>query len=271
MNDRLLLSVITPVINGEKHIQQCIEGIINQSCPHAEHVIVDGQSSDRTVAIIRDYAAQYDHIRWISEKDKGQSDALNKGVAMAKGNILGLLNVDDFYEPDVLNRILEIFETLPKPSLLVGNCNVWDHDGELLYINRPSRLKITDLLVGFSVHPHPVNPSAYFYEKSIHDTIGLFRTDEVAQDIPFIFSAVQVAHVTYVDETWGNWRKFKGTQTVREQEDGSAFLRKKRIMAEYYGRLSVGGKMVVLLKKLFYRMKGSVRKLLTRLRILPGR
>jgi glycosyltransferase involved in cell wall biosynthesis len=270
MNNRLLLSVITPVFNGEKHIRECIEGVINQRCPHAEHVIVDGQSTDRTVAIIRDYATQYDHIRWISEKDKGQSDALNKGVAMANANILGLLNVDDFYEPDVLNRVLEIFATLPKPSLLVGNCNVWDHNGKLLYINRPSRLKITDLLVGFSVNPHPVNPSAYFYEKSLHNAIGPFREGEVAQDIPFIFSAVQVAHVTYVDETWGNWRKLEGTQTVREQKNGSAVLRKQKIMAEYYGRLSLGGKIRVFSKKLYYRLKGRVRKLLTRLRMLPS-
>lgn len=91
MNDHPLLSIITPVFNGEKHIQGCIKVLINQTCPYAEHVIVDGQSTDRTVAVIRDYASRYTHIRWISEKDNGQSDALNKGVRLANGDVLGIL------------------------------------------------------------------------------------------------------------------------------------------------------------------------------------
>ena len=84
-----MISVITPVFNGETFMEECIRVVINQACPDVEHVIIDGDSKDRTVEIIKMYAAQYPHIRWISEKDDGQSDALNKGVTMAKGDILG--------------------------------------------------------------------------------------------------------------------------------------------------------------------------------------
>jgi len=81
---------------------------------------------------------------------------------IAKGEILAILNVDDFYEPDVLNRISEIFKALPEPSLLVGNCNVWVDDDKLKFLNKPTKLKLTDLLLGFNVNQYPVNPSAYF-------------------------------------------------------------------------------------------------------------
>lgn len=119
-----MISIVTPVYNGEAFIESCIKVAIAQNCSDIEHIIVDGGSSDRTVEIIKNYARNYPHIRWISEKDKGQSDAMNKGISMAKGDILAILNVDDFYEPNVLNRIVEIFKTLPEPSLLVGNCNI---------------------------------------------------------------------------------------------------------------------------------------------------
>jgi glycosyltransferase involved in cell wall biosynthesis len=96
-----MISIITPVYNGEEFIESCIKVVIDQACPEVEHIIVDGGSTDQTVDIIKQYAKQYPHIRWISEKDRGQSDAINKGIAMAKGEILSILNVDDYYEPNV--------------------------------------------------------------------------------------------------------------------------------------------------------------------------
>ncbi|MGK7941459.1 MAG: glycosyltransferase, partial [Crocosphaera sp.] len=83
-----MITVITPVYNGETFIESCIKIVIEQNCSHLEHIIVDGGSKDGTVDIIRKYAEQYAHIRWLSESDKGQSDAMNKGIKMAKGEIL---------------------------------------------------------------------------------------------------------------------------------------------------------------------------------------
>lgn len=210
-----MISVITPVYNGKNFIAACIQNVIEQNCPDIEHIIMDGGSNDGTVEIIQSYASQYSHIHWISEKDQGQSDAMNKGIMMAKGEILGILNVDDYYEPNVLNRALELFCDLPEPSLLVGNCNNWDDDGSFIEVNKPSKLKLNELLVGMYVNPHPANPSAYFYHKSLHDKIGPYDIQEhYAMDLDFIFKAVQVAHVKYVDEIWGNYRKLKDTKTI---------------------------------------------------------
>jgi glycosyltransferase involved in cell wall biosynthesis len=191
-----MISVITPVFNGDQHIEACIKSVIDQACNNVEHIIIDGGSTDTTVEIIKQYAKKYPHIVWVSEKDNGQSDAMNKGINMAKGNILSFLNVDDYYEPGALNRVNQLFENQPEPSLLVGNCNVWKHNGSLAYVNRPDKLKITDLLLGWSIHPHPVNPSAYFYHKSLHQQIGLYDINEhFALDLDFLLKAVRAAHV----------------------------------------------------------------------------
>ena len=135
--------------------------MIEQNCGDVEHIIIDGGSQDGTVTIIKQYAEKYPHIRWISEADQGQSDAMNKGLDMAKGNIISFLNVDDYYEPLVLNKIQKFFNNLPEPSLLVGNCNIWDSQGNLKGVNKPSKLHITDLLLGWTFAQPPVNPSAY--------------------------------------------------------------------------------------------------------------
>jgi len=211
-----MISVITPVYNGEKFIESCIKVVIDQACPGVEHIIVDGGSTDQTVDIIKHYAKQYLHIRWISEKDRGQSDAMNKGIAMAKGEILAILNVDDYYEPNALKRVSEIFRTLPEPSLLVGNCNVWNDEGELAHFNRPAKLKLTQLLSGFR-SPFPMNPSAYFYHTSLHQKIGLYDIDEhYIMDLDFISRAIQIATVKYIDETLGNYRMIEGTKTIKD-------------------------------------------------------
>src|SRR5215472_1653392 len=93
-----ILSIITPVYNGEKFISGCIESVAAQKLAGVEHIIVDGRSSDRTMDIVRDKARVYPHLRWISEPDRGQSDALNKGIDMARAEYIGILNADDFYE-----------------------------------------------------------------------------------------------------------------------------------------------------------------------------
>lgn len=232
-----MLTVITPVFNGISFIESCITTVIEQKCLDVEHIIVDGGSSDGTVEAIKQYAEKYPHIRWVSERDKGQSDAMNKGVIMAKGEIIGFLNVDDYYEPGALNCALERFAILPEPSLLVGNCNMWDNDGNLWFVSRPSRIGLRDLLLGRFIEAFPMNSSAYFYHKSLHERIGLYETDEhYGMDVHFIFKAVQQATVTYVDKTWGNYRYLEGTKTYEDDKSGGNAMRVKRITEHYRKR-----------------------------------
>ena len=228
------ISVITPVYNGEDYIEACLQVVIEQNCPQVEHIVMDGNSQDSTVDIVEKYAKKYSHIRLISQPDKGQSDAMNKGINLAKGEIIAILNVDDYYEENILKRILELFENLPEPSLLVGNCNVWDGKGKLTYINKPQKLRLTDLLKGFKINPHPVNPAAYFYHKSLHEKIGDYDIEEnYIMDLDFLFKAVQVANVKYVDEIWGNYRVLEGTKSLNDYRGGESLNRRKKLENSY--------------------------------------
>ncbi len=229
-----MISIITPVYNGQRFIESCIRVVIDQKCVSAEHVIVDGGSTDGTVDMIRRYASDHPHIRWVSEKDRGQSDAMNKGIAIARGEIIGFLNVDDFYEPGVLNRVVELFAELPDPSLVVGNCNVWNSRGDLWWVNRPQKLKLTQLLLGPSINPFPVNPSAYFYHASLHKRVGHYDVDDhYAMDLDFLLRAVQVATTKYFDEPWGNFSLIEGTKTLTDINSGTMLRRQEWLLNKY--------------------------------------
>jgi glycosyltransferase involved in cell wall biosynthesis len=248
-----MISIITPVYNGARYIEGCIKTVIDQNHPNFEHIIIDGGSTDGTLEIINRYAAKYDHIRWVSEQDKGQSEAMNKGITMAQGEILGILNVDDFYEPNVLIRIAQLFKSLPEPSLLVGNCKVWDGEGKLIGINKPNKLCLKDLLMGDKVNPFPVNPSAYFYHTSLHDLIGPYKTGEhYAMDIDFVLRAVQKATTKYMDETWGNYRYMEGTKTFEDMRSPQGFQREKYYFRTYRGQLPLSQKWQVTVTYEFY-------------------
>lgn len=243
----LKISVITPVYNSIRFIESCIANVIAQECSAAEHIIVDGDSTDGTVEVIKKYAENFPHIRWVSEKDSGQSEALNKGITMATGDILSTLNVDDFYEPSALNFVLEKFASLPNPSLLVGNCTVWGDDGEILWVNKPKYLNLKKFLVANEKHyPFPVNPSAYFYHKSLHNIIGLYDPNlHFEMDLDFILKAIMNSHTEYVDITLGNFRFIRGTKTFEDFKNGNgiprylAFIEKNRMLLNPMDKLTV--------------------------------
>lgn len=206
------LSVITPVYNSERFIESCLRSVVEQNCPSVEHLIMDGGSTDRTMEIVKSYAERHPHIRWVSEKDKGQSDAMNKGLRLARGTLLGFLNADDFYEPGALATALETFKTLPDPSILIGNCNVIDGEGKLLWLNRPDT-KYYQLLQVWRFKM-PNNPSSYFYHRSLHEKIGDFEVDDhYTMDYDFLLKAFRAANVVYVDKTLGNYRMYADNKT----------------------------------------------------------
>ncbi len=246
-----MISIITPVYNGERFIETCLQTVIDQRCELIEHIIVDGHSTDQTISIVQQYINRYSHIRCMSEPDRGQSDAMNKGISIAHGSIIGFLNVDDYYEPDILNRVLDLFRTLPEPSFAIANCNIWDDHDRLIEINKPAKLRLIDLVQGLNITPFPCNPSAYFYHRSLHDQIGHYAIDDhYAMDLDFILRAVQVANMVYVNETWGNYRRIEGTKTFIDIASGNGDRRILQIMKQYRRQLSASERVKILILKL---------------------
>ena len=241
------LTVITPVYKGESFIERCLRNVAEQECPGVEHLIIDGGSLDGTVSVIERLAREVPRLRWVSERDLGQSDAMNRGVALAQGDVIGVLNVDDRYEPGTLNRVREVFEGSPEPTFAVGNCNVLDDSGRLLWVNRPRRPYFIDMLVRDSHAPNcPVNPSAYFYHRSLHDRIGWYdAADHLTMDVDFVLRAVQQAHVVYIDETWGSFWLHSETKTAKDIRAGTAAARFAAITSRFRSRLGLRDRVLV--------------------------
>lgn len=117
MNSKASVTVVTACYNSSATIRQTIESVLNQTIPCKEYLIIDGLSTDDTVAIAREYVDQFQEkgvsYQIVSEKDKGIYDAMNKGIRMATGTLIGLLNSDDWYEPEAVETVLAAYEKDP--------------------------------------------------------------------------------------------------------------------------------------------------------------
>lgn len=115
---KILISLITVVLNGEKHLAKTIKSVINQKYKNFEYIIIDGKSNDSTIKIIRKFSKNIDHI--ISEKDNGIYDAFNKGISVAKGDVIGIINSDDVYSPLALTYVEKYFSLNKNIDFLFG-------------------------------------------------------------------------------------------------------------------------------------------------------
>lgn len=127
------ISIITPSFNQAPYIETTITSVLNQNYPVFEHIIIDGGSTDGTQHIL----ARYPHLRWTSESDRGQADALNKGLARSTGQIIGWLNSDDFYHQNVFWRVAEIFQTRAANWVIGGVALYFDETGESIDLSSP--------------------------------------------------------------------------------------------------------------------------------------
>lgn len=119
------ISIITPSYNQASFLEQTIKSVLKQNYPNLEYFIIDGGSTDDSVAIIKKYAQKYPQvIKWQSKKDKGQVDALNQGLEKASGDIVAYINSDDYYLPGAFNTVVKYFQEHPSKLWVVGNCNV---------------------------------------------------------------------------------------------------------------------------------------------------
>jgi len=235
---RIDISIITPVRNNVKRIGQCLHNVLEQHYPRCEHIVVDAASTDGTLEALRRFAAQYPHVRFISEPDKGQAEAMNKGIRLARGRFVGILNADDYYEPGALARAAALLAPLPEPAFVVGNCNVWRSETELQMVNKPRKLALEELLLGFDINPFPVNPAAYFYSRSLHDQIGFYdEGHEFAMDVEWLFRAAGHCKLSYYDEDWGNFRLYEDTKTFREMAGGRTIPRNAALAEAYIRQL----------------------------------
>ena len=200
-----LISIITPCKNSEKYIERAIKSVLKQNFSNYEHIIVDGKSTDKTINII----GKYKHVKLISEADGNHIEAVNKGINSSKGEIISILNSDDYYEPKIFSFVSKIFKN-PDITVVVGNLRIIDNQNKELKILKPA-FKFEHILLPWK-YVFPPNPSAYFYKKSIHDTVGLYDSSKgIPYDYEFLLRMTQRYQPTYVDKLLGNFRYDEGT------------------------------------------------------------
>jgi len=135
------LSILTPSYNQSEYISKNIKSVLSQSKVDIEHIIVDGGSDDGTIDILREYDDAY-NLQWVSESDRGQTHALNKGFQMAKGDWVGWQNSDDFYLPGAFETFRQTLRENPRADVIYGDLIIVDEQGELIaqqFMTRPSK------------------------------------------------------------------------------------------------------------------------------------
>ena len=132
------ITIVTPSFNQKRYLLDALESVRSQNYPNLEHLVMDGNSNDGSVELLKDLSAQpgWGHLSWVSEPDRGQSDALNKGFRRATGELVGWLNADDRYRPGCFARIVESATKSPTADVFYGDYTWIDEGGRLLQIRR---------------------------------------------------------------------------------------------------------------------------------------
>ncbi|MDP3587811.1 MAG: glycosyltransferase family 2 protein [Sulfuricurvum sp.] len=167
-NEKPLISIITAVFNGEKHLEDTIQSIINQTYDNFEYIIIDGGSTDGTLDIIKKYEDKIDY--WISEKDRGISDAFNKGIMASKGTYINFQgDGDGFYDKDSLSKMMEDVDP-SKDMFVCGRIQRISPEGTALYVSEYiKQFDKKSLLFRMSL-PH----QGLFTHRSLFEKYGLF-------------------------------------------------------------------------------------------------
>lgn len=191
------ISIITATYNSQATIEDTLNSVLNQTYKNIEHIIIDGKSKDNTMKIVKKYEKKYDgKLKYISEKDKGLYDAMNKGIKMAKGDIIGILNSDDVYAN---NLVLETIVNKIKETKSDG-CY-----GNLLYMDENLKKPIRDWKTGTGKIKSgwmPAHPTFYI-SKKIYKEVGFYNLNyKVVSDFDFMIRVCKndKYKLTYIDD-----------------------------------------------------------------------
>jgi hypothetical protein len=206
------LSIITPAFNTGKTIERAIQSVLAQDYTNYEHIIVDGGSNDETLDILK----QYPHLKWISEPDRSQVHAMNKGFSMATGEIIGYLNADDHYSKGTFSAVVPHFKIGAK--MVIGNIIVRSEKASGIHewICDP-KTDFHTILRHWEGNAFCVNPVGYFYLREVQEKVPLREKAGAKHDLEFLMESALHFSVTKIDKVLGTFNQSQDTQTAREQ------------------------------------------------------
>ena len=209
-----LISIITPSFNSAKYIETTIQSVINQSYKNFEYIIIDGGSNDGTFEIIEKYKDKLSY--WVSEPDNGMYQAINKGLAKAKGSIIAYLNSDDIYYQDTLKKVVNFFNENEKISLVYGRLDFIDKNDNWLYtLNYPKFFINPFMRANFSAIGQP----ASFWRGNMSRKNKFFDEDlKLASDFDFFIRIGKSYKVSYLPEILAAFRVHNQQLTKRQSK-----------------------------------------------------
>lgn len=207
--NKLLISIITPSYNRAGMIETAIQSVLGQDYPQVEHIIIDGGSTDGTLDVLK----KYSHLRVVSEPDQGMYDALNKGLSLASGEIIGFLNTDDYYATGIFAQIALQFSEKNADAVAGLACLV-QHSADIfhdLIMYQPGQ---GEYLIRHTVLEAPIF-NAYFFSKCVFNEIGAFDTRyKIAADRDFMLRfALGIYNTIIVDFPVYYYLRHSGSMT----------------------------------------------------------
>jgi glycosyltransferase involved in cell wall biosynthesis len=210
-----VVSVVTPSFNQGAFLERTIRSVLDQEYPRLQYVVQDGGSTDDTVAILKGYG---DRVQWVSEKDRGQTHAINKGVAQAKGQVLAYLNSDDLLRPGAVSRVVEHFRDNPSCDLVYGRDALIDAEGNYLGMYPTADYSFERL-----VDCCCVSQPAAFWRKRLADRVGPFDESlQLVMDYDYWLRADRAGGVLeHVPEVLAHTRIHRQTKTSGGGDPGA--------------------------------------------------
>lgn len=208
-----LVSIVTPSFNQASFLEETMRSVLEQDYPNIEYIVVDGGSTDGSVEIIRRYADRL--AWWISEADRGQTDAINKGFAQANGEIFAWLNSDDIYLPGAIRQAVSYLENHPEAGMVYGDADLIDEQGNLIGKFPARQTSYRRLRRGY-VH---IPQQAAFFRASLWRQVGpLDPTFYFAMDYDLWVRLARRAPLHYHPELWANFRLHDTGKSVTSDE-----------------------------------------------------
>jgi len=239
----ILVTIITPSYNQGKFLEKAIESVLSQRGNFSlEYIIVDGGSTDESLSIIQKFAQSIQkgsfsakckqlHFSWISEPDKGQADALNKGLRMAKGEAIGWINSDDYYNEGTLQKIVTAFNKYPEAGVIYGDCNMVDLEGKVI----ETRKSIPNVTLKHFQRRVPIFQPAVFFRKSLLSKIGFIDENlQYTMDYEYWVRALKNGiKFQYIPTVLANFRVYEGSKSSGVHHQ--IFVESLLIQAKYFG------------------------------------
>ena len=209
MSELPLVSIVTPSLNQGKFIEATIRSVLSQNYPNIEYIVMDGGSEDETLTILRSFG---DRIRWVSEPDSGQAQAVNKGWRLARGEILGWLNADDLLARGAVRRAVSVLQAAPELAGVYGDCAYINEDGQPVG-KFPSRPYDYNQLVQFCEDFIP-QPGTFLRRAQV-EQLGMLDEDlHYVMDYDLWLRLGMYARLEYLPEEAAQARLHIGAKTV---------------------------------------------------------